>query len=188
MHAEVPEQRLQLLEQPVARGVVARLVAERELAVASRRVTRFSACGRSSVESQKSTAWLGDLARARTSGASLVISGFSPRYIVGYGLADHLDVAHRELPGVAREVVVVDAERLLEDGRVGLLGDREHRLAVVEHVVAPDLVGAVGEPVRMLVVGRGEQQLGGVGGAAGDDDDVGRVGLASRRRARRRPR
>ena len=46
----------------------------------SRSVTRLSARGRSSVESQKSSAW-----RATSSsvhcGASLVCSGFSPRYM-----------------------------------------------------------------------------------------------------------
>ena len=47
----------------------------------------------------------------------------------------------------------------------------------MEHVVAADLVGAVGEAVRVLVVGRREQQLGRVGGAAGSDDDVRRVAL-----------
>ena len=76
------------------------------------------------------------------------------------------------------EVEVVEAERLLEDRRVLLLGQGEHGLAVVEGVVAPDLVGAVGQAVRVLVGGRGEQQLGRVGRAAGDDDDVGREGLA----------
>ncbi len=70
------------------------------------------------------------------------------------------------------EVEVVEPERLLEDGRVLLAREREHGLAVVEHVVAPDLVGAVGEAVRVLVARRREQQLGRVGRAAGDDDDV----------------
>ena len=70
------------------------------------------------------------------------------------------------------EVEVVDAERLLEHGGVLLLGERQHRLTVVEHVVAPHLVRAVGETVRVLVVGRGQQQLGAVRRATGDDDDV----------------
>ena len=42
----------------------------------------------------------------------------------------------------------------------------------MEHVVAPDLVRAVGEAVRVRVGGRGEQQLGAVRGPARDDDDV----------------
>ena len=119
-------------------------------------------------------AWVGDLLqreRRRQLGHQRLLAAVH----LGHRLAHHLDVPHRELPLVAGEVVVVDAEGLLEDGRVGLLGDRQHRLAVVEHVVAPDLVGAVGEAVRVLVVGRAEQQLGRVRRAAGDDDDVGAV-------------
>ena len=42
----------------------------------------------------------------------------------------------------------------------------------MEHVVAADLVGAVCEAVRMVIVGRREQQLGRVSGTAGDDDEV----------------
>ena len=62
-------------------------------------------------------------------------------------------------------------ERLLEHRRVGLARQREHRLAVVEHVVPPDLVGAVRQAARVRLVRRREQQLGAV-----------------RRAARRRPR
>ena len=93
-------------------------------------------------------------------------------------LADHLDVAQRVLEVVAAEVEVVEAERLLEDGRVLLLGQGEHGLAVVEGVVATELIGPVGEAVRVLLGGRGEQQLGRVGRSARDDDDVRAVGLA----------
>ena len=46
----------------------------------SRSVTRLSGRGRSSVDSQKSTAWRATLSSVH-SGASLVCSGFSPRYI-----------------------------------------------------------------------------------------------------------
>ena len=46
----------------------------------ARSVTRFSGRGRSSVESQKSTAWFAT-SRSVRSGASLVWIGFSPRYI-----------------------------------------------------------------------------------------------------------
>ena len=51
----------------------------------------------------------------------------------------------------------------------------------MEHVVAADLVRAVGEAVRMRVARRGQEELGGVGRAARDDDDVGReaLGLAA---------
>ena len=92
-------------------------------------------------------------------------------------LADHLDVAHRIVEVRAAEVEVVDPEGLLEDGRVRVLRQGEHRLAVVVHEVAADLIGAVGQAVRVLVAGRGEQQLGGVRGAARDDHDVALIPL-----------
>ena len=40
------------------------------------------------------------------------------------------------------------------------------------HVIAADLVRAVGEAVGVLVVGRHQQQLRGIGGPARDHDDV----------------
>ena len=40
------------------------------------------------------------------------------------------------------------------------------------HVVASDLVGAVGETVRVLLARRLQEQLGGIGRATGDDDHV----------------
>ena len=92
-------------------------------------------------------------------------------------LADHLDVAHRELEVLRAEVEVVDAQRLLELRRVRLLGDRQHRGAVVVHVVPAHLVRAVREPVGVAVVGRCEQELGRVGGAGRNHHDVGAIGL-----------
>ena len=50
------------------------------MAPSLRSVTRFSIRGRSSVESQKSTACRATSSSVRC-GASLVCSGFSPRYI-----------------------------------------------------------------------------------------------------------
>ena len=124
----------------------------------ARSVTRFSGSGRSSVDSQKSTACRATL--------SSVHSGRQPRLQrllaavhLGLRLADHLDVAQRVVDVVGAEVEVVEAQRLLEDRRVGLLRERQHGRAVVEHVVAPDLVGAVRQAVGMLVAGRREQQL-----------------------------
>ena len=96
---------------------------------------------------------------------------------LAHRLADHLDVAHRIVEAGHAEVEVVQPERLLELRRVGLLGDGQHGHAGVEHVVAADLVGAVGQTAGVLVVGRLEQQLGRVRGAAGDDDDVAPIGL-----------
>ena len=135
----------------------------------SARVTRLSGSGRSSADSQKSTARSATSSSANV-GASRVSSGFSPRYIGRRGLADHLHVAHRVVEVVVAEVVVVEAERLLEPGVVLLRRDGQERTAVVEHVVAPDLVRAVGQAVRVLVVGAGQQQLGGVRRAGRDDD------------------
>ena len=53
------------------------------------------------------------------------------------------------------------------------------------HVIAPDLIGAVGEAVRMAVVGRAQQQQRRGQRAAGDDDDIGRVALLLAVRASR---
>ena len=77
----------------------------------------------------------------------------------------------------AGEVEVVQPERLLEDGRVLVLREGEHRLAVVEHVVPADLVGAVGEALRVLVVRGHEQHLRGIRRPAGEHDEVARVRL-----------
>ena len=87
-------------------------------------------------------------------------------------LADHLDVAERVVDVAAAEVEVVEPERLLEHGRVLVLGQRQHGLAVVEHVVAADLPGPVRQPVGVPVGGRREQESGRVGRAARDDDEI----------------
>ena len=73
-------------------------------------------------------------------------------------LADEGDVAHRVVPLLRREVEVVDAERLLEDGRVRALRDREQDRVDVAHVVPADDVRAVGEAARVPVVRRAQQQ------------------------------
>ena len=87
-------------------------------------------------------------------------------------LADHLDVAQGEVGVVGAEVEVVHAERLLEDRRVLLARQREHGLAVVEHVVAADLIRAVRQAVRMPVVRRPQEQLRRVRRTARDHHDV----------------
>ena len=92
------------------------------------------------------------------------------------GLADHLDAAERVLEALdARRIIIVEPERLLVLGRVRLLSTSPARLAVVEHVVAPDLVGAVGQSARGALARRVEQQRGRVGRPAGDDDDASAV-------------
>ena len=94
-------------------------------------------------------------------------------------LADHLDVAHRIGEAIHPEIEIVQRQRLLEHRVVRRQRQRQHGLTVVEHVVPPDLIGAVGEPVRMRVVGRAQQERGGIGGAAGDNDDIGEKGPAA---------
>src|SRR6185437_13931136 len=90
-----------------------------------------------------------------------------------------LDVPHGPLVVLSGEVEVVEAERLLEDGVVLLLGQRHDRVAVVERVIAPYLIGAVGQAVRVGVTGRVEQELGAVGRPGGHGDDVALVDLAA---------
>ena len=187
VHPEVAEHRLELVVQPLLRLLVVGRVAERDVAVLRQRDPVLRPAGRSSVESQKSTACLATSSRRerrRELGLERLLAAEHRRR----RLADHLDVAHRELEVLRPEVEVVDAQRLLELRRVGLLRDRQDGRAVVEHVVAADLVGAVGEPVGMAVVRRRQQQLGRVGGAGRDHDDVAAVGLGRRRPARPRRR
>ncbi len=139
-------------------------------------LTRLSGRGRSSVESQKSIACLA-MRSSVHSGASFVSPGCSPRNIGGRRLADHLDVPERVVEVVGAEVEVVQPERLLVGGRVLLAREGEHGGRVVEHVVAADLIRAVRETIRVLVVRGEEQDLRRVGRAADSDDHVGRVAL-----------
>ena len=92
--------------------------------------------------------------------------------LLAVGLAEHLDATERELPIVRSQVPVVERQGLLELRGVGLLGHCHQRQVVVPHVVTAHNVGAVCQAVRMRLVGRAQQQHGGVHGAAGDDDDV----------------
>ena len=87
-------------------------------------------------------------------------------------LADHLDVAEGVIPVVGAEVEVVEAERLLEPGRVRGAGDRQHRRVVVPHVVAADLTRPVGESLRVGVAGRAQHQERRGESAAGHHHDV----------------
>ena len=121
-------------------------------------VTRFSGRGRSSVESQKSTACRAT-SRSVQDGANLVSPGFSPRNIGACDLPTIWMLPSGNSTSSLAEVEVVDPERLLEDRGVRLLRQREHGLAVVEHVVAPDLVGAVGQAVRVLSVADASSSL-----------------------------
>ena len=107
----------------------------------------------------------------------LCLNGFFAFVHGSLGLADHLDVAHRVLETLHTKVKVVQPERLLELGRVGFFRDGKHRHAVVEHIVAPDLVGAIGKPIGMLVIGGLQQEYGRIGRTSRDYDDVSLVGF-----------
>ncbi len=87
-------------------------------------------------------------------------------------LPHHLDIPHRIVEVLVAEVEVVEPQCLLVDGRVLFLREREHGRAVVIHVVPPHLVRAIGEPVRMLVVRRCQQQPRRVRRSARHHDDV----------------
>ena len=102
------------------------------------------------------------------------------------GLAEHLDVAHRVRPVLAGTVEVVQGQRLLEDRRVRLAGERDEGQVVVPHVVPADQVGGVRQAMRMLVVCRLQQQGSRQDGPRGQHDDVGgeRVRGAVRERDR----
>ena len=184
--ADVVEQLLQLVVQPVGLVVVGRRVGEVDVAVAvdGDPVVRLGEVlgGEPEVEGVA-----GDLGQREVRG-QLGELGFLALHRFGVGLADHLDVAGRPVVVGRPEVEVVEPDRLLEDGVVGFLGQGDDRLAVVEHVVAADLVGAVGEAVGVLVVRRAQQQLGRVRRARRHDDDVAGVdlGVAAAGRRRRR--
>ncbi len=94
-------------------------------------------------------------------------------------LAEILDVAEGiGIIGVARVVVkIVDGQGFLEDGGVFLGGFEGHAGAIeMAHVVAPDLIAAVGETLGRGGIGGGEEEGGGVYGAGGKDDDAGAQG------------
>src|SRR5271157_2789491 len=147
-------------------------------------VIRLSGIGRSSVDSQKSTACWASLSSVHV-GASPASSGFSPLYIgpcdlptiwmlpIGFRIpdrqhpdgrqvagADHLDVAYREFETRHAEVKIVQAQSLLVLGRVGLFGDGQNSLAVVIHVISSHHVRPVSQPMGVFVVARGKQKLG----------------------------
>ena len=87
-------------------------------------------------------------------------------------LPEELNVAERRAVRAAGQVEVIDEQGLLIDGRVPAEWiHRHHRRAVVIHEVAPDLVGAVGQP-------RPEQQHGGVDRPRAQDHEPRRQPLA----------
>ena len=146
LHPEVLEHRLELVQQPLLGHLVGRRVGDRDAAVVAQRdaVLRAAAGPRSRARSRPHG---GPPSRSVHSGASRVWIGFSPRNIAACDLPTIWMLPSGKSKSSVAEVEVVEPERLLEDRRVLLLGQRQHGLAVVEHVVAPDLVGAVGQAV-----------------------------------------
>ena len=170
MHAEVPKQRPQALEELFLRFLVAGRIADRDVAVMRQGDAVFrerEILGRQP-EVDRVTGDVTQCPGGREAGLTRLLAA-EHRCL---RLADHLDIAQRITELLVTQVEVVDAQRLLKDGGVLLLGQCQHRLAVVEHVIAADLVGAVGQAVGVLFVRRGEQKLGAVGRAAGEHHDV----------------
>ncbi len=94
------------------------------------------------------------------------------------GLARHvfqqLDVAHGQVITAGRiaPIEVVDRQGLGEFRVQRRQGQRQHGGQSVEHIVAAQLIGAVGQALGMGVIGRFQQQGGGVRRTRGRHDDV----------------
>ena len=95
----------------------------------------------------------------------------------------HLDQAERIVPVIGPEVEIADRQRLLKHRVVGFAHQRHQDGLVVTHVVAAHLARAVGQTVRMFVVGGAQQQQRRRQRAASDNDDIGGVVFFARRRA-----
>ena len=88
------------------------------------------------------------------------------------GLASHLDLAHREGESLITEIPVIDGQGLLKHRGVGLMGEGHQGLALVVHIIATHLIRTVGQPSGMVVVGRHQQQPGGIGGSTTDHHQI----------------
>ena len=86
---------------------------------------------------------------------------------------------HGELEAAGRIAVVevVDRQSLGEGDRAVGGGERDHRGQGVDHVVAADLIRAVGQARLMARASRGQQQGRSVGRARGEDHDVAAPGF-----------
>ena len=56
------------------------------------------------------------------------------------------------------------------------MGERHRGLAVVEHVVAADLIGAIGQTTGMAIIGRHQEQSGAVGRPTTHHHDITAIG------------
>ncbi len=88
------------------------------------------------------------------------------------GFAEHLDVAQRKFIIRRAQIKIIDRQCFLEPGRIFTPGKRDQRDGVVKHVMPSDQVRTVGQTARMFCAGGQQQQPGGVGRAAGDDDEA----------------
>ena len=139
MHPEVTEHRLELLIQPLFRFLVRRLVGDRDRSLF---VHCHAIVGTRQVLGREPEIdrVLGHVLQRPVRGKPGLARLLAPEHW-RLRFADHLDVPHRELEiRSTGEIEVVEPQRLLEDG--GILFHREGQdgLAVVKHVIAPDLV------------------------------------------------
>ena len=88
------------------------------------------------------------------------------------GFSQHLDAAQGIFPIVRAKVEIVQAKGFLEDGRVGMFGNGHEGGVVVPHVMAPDHIRTIREPIRVLVVGGAQQKSCGVDCSARNDHNV----------------
>ncbi len=174
VHPQLSEHRLELLVQLVVRDLVGLRVAESDAAVAFQGDPVIRPGQVLGAEPKIDRVLRQQLQRPQRRQLGDVL--FAPEH-GRLRLANHLDVAERVVGARSAEVEIVEAQRLLIAGRVRFLRDGKDGLIVVGHVIAAHLIRAVGEPARVLVVGRGEQQAGRVGGAAGDHDDLALIAL-----------
>ena len=108
---------------------------------------RFSGRGRSSLCSQKSIECSRHLLERHLRQPSRASRERLAADLLAVRRGAHLDQPQRKSPILGAEVEVAHRQRLLEHRVVRLLQQRHHDAHVVPHVVAPDLVRAVGEPL-----------------------------------------
>ena len=95
----------------------------------------------------------------------------------GVQLADERNMPHRVLEFIVAEVEVVDAKRLLKHGRVGRLRNGEQHGIHMAHVVSAYDARPIGQPLRVTIVRRSQQQGGRIDGSARRHDDIAREDL-----------
>ena len=79
------------------------------------------------------------------------------------------------IPVVAAEIEIAECQCLLKHRVVDVAHHRHDDAHLVAHIVASNLIGAVGEAVRMPLVGRAQQEQRGGKRSAGNHHRVGRI-------------